>query len=314
MKYQIFKNEIMKKTKEFFGEQIKISLREVTKNNGIVLTGLTMSQKDINISPTIYLDSFYQDYCQGRSMDEIVKEIALTYSQSKMEEDFNMDFFTNYDKAKRNIVYKLVNYEKNRALLQDVPHRRFLDLAIVFYYIVEKEAFTRATILIQNSHLEMWKVSVDEIYGVASVNTPGRLKFTVSGMLEVLSELEEADTFHDKRCYEQECESLDDYMTKRVCKDDTDMYVLSNTDRLNGAVSILYGGVLEAFAKRMERNFFILPSSVHEVILIPDEKHVDKKLLEAMVRDVNMTQLDPEEYLSDTVYYYSIERKRVECL
>lgn len=318
MKYQIFKNQIMKKTKEYFHGQIHISLREVTRNNGIVLTGLTFSKKNINISPTIYLEGFYEEYCRGRSIDEIVQEIILIYSQSKMEENLKMDFFTNYDKAKTNIVYKLINYEKNAELLEDVPHRRFLDLAIVFYYILEKEEFSQATILIHNSHLDMWKVTADEIFGVASVNTPRLLKFTVSGMLEVLTELEEDEFCRCKnrggRCFGNECESLDDYMKNCVRLDETGMYVLSNTERLNGAVSILYSGVLESFAKKLGRDIFILPSSVHEVILIPDENNVEKKKLEEMVREVNMTQLEPEEFLSDTIYYYSTEGKKVVSL
>lgn len=318
MKYQIFKNQIMEKTREYFHEKVKVSLREVTKNNGIVLTGLTLSQKNINISPTIYLEEFYQEFCQGRAVEEIIEEIAIIYSQSKMEESLNMDFFTNYDKAKENIVYKLVNYEKNMGLLEDVPHRRFLDLAIVFYYILDGEDFSQATILIHNNHLDMWKVTADEIYGVASVNTSRLLKFTLNGMMEVLSELGEDEFCHCKnrggRCLGKECDSLDDYMKNCVRKDETGMYVLSNTERLNGAAAILYSGVLEAFAKKFGRNLFILPSSVHEVILIPDEKQVEKKKLEEMVRDVNMTQLEPEEFLSDTVYYYSTERKKVERL
>lgn len=318
MKYQIFTNHIMERMKEHFHEQITVSVREVSRNNGIVLTGLTFSQKNINISPTIYLDCFYEEYCQGRAIDEIVEEIKVIYAKSKMEENLNMDFFTNYDKAKTNIVYKLVNYEKNRGMLEDVPHRRFLDLAIVFYYILEREEFSQATILIRNNHLDMWNVTADEIYGVASVNTPKLLKYTVSGMLEVLAELDE-DSFcrcknRGGRCFGKECGSPEDYMKNCVRKDETGMYVLSNTERLNGAVSILYSGVLEAFANKLGQDFFILPSSVHEVILIPNDNHVEKKKLEDMVREVNMTQLEPEEFLSNTIYYYSTERKKVVSL
>ncbi len=318
MKYQIFKNQIIEKTKEHFHGEINISIREVTKNNGIVLTGLTFSKKNINISPTIYLDCFYEEYCRGKNIDEIVEEITMIYEQSKMKENLDMEFFTNYDKAKNNIVYKLINYEKNKGMLEDVPHRRFLDLAVVYYYVVEREEFSRATILIRNNHLDIWKVSPDEIYGVASVNTPRLLKYTVSGMLEVLSEWEEDVLCRCKnrrrRCYGKECGSPDDYMKNCVRKDETGMYVLSNTERLNGAVSILYSGVLEAFAKKLGKDFYILPSSIHEVILIPDENNIEKRKLEEMVHEVNMTQLEPEEYLSDTVYYYSTKCKKVVSL
>ena len=82
------------------------------------------------------------------------------------------------------------------------------------------------------------------------------------------------------------------------------LLVLTNSRRYLGAACILYRGVLERFAKKLGENLYILPSSVHEVILLPETKVNSSKNLLRMVMEVNRTQLAPEEVLSDTVYYY----------
>ena len=309
MRFHTFIFHVLQKIQEDMDKHVKITVCDVPKNNGIVLTGLTFTQDGINISPTIYLDKFYQEYEEGQSIEEIVGEIKKIYHQSKMEGDLNMDFFTNYENAKENIVYKLINYEKNRELLEDVPHRKYLDFAIVYYYLVNREEFSNASILIHNKHMENWGVDEKELFAVAKNNTPGLLPAHFCGMMEVLKELtEEKDSFLD-RILEERCMSDADEIKMlveiHIRKDETGMYVLSNESRLFGAVAMLYEGMLKKCANQLNADLYILPSSVHEVIVLADEGQIDKDKLEKMVREVNATQVEPEEFLSDFVYYFS---------
>ncbi len=309
MRFHTFIFHVLQKIQEDMDKHVKITVCDVPKNNGIVLTGLTFSQDGINISPTIYLDKFYQEYEEGQSIEEIVEEIKKIYHQSKMEGDLNMDFFTNYENAKENIVYKLINYEKNRELLEDVPHRKYLDFAIVYYYLVNREEFSNASILIHNKHMENWGVDEKELFAVAKNNTPGLLPAHFCGMMEVLKELtEEKDSFLD-RILEERCVNDADEIKMlveiHIRKDETGMYVLSNESRLFGAVAMLYEGMLKKCANQLNADLYILPSSVHEVIILADEGQIDKDKLEKMVREVNATQVEPEEFLSDFVYYFS---------
>lgn len=309
MRFHTFIFHVLQKIQEDMDEHVKITVCDVPKNNGIVLTGLTFTQDGINISPTIYLDKFYQEYEEGQSMEEIVEEIKKIYHQSKMEGDLNMDFFTNYENAKENIVYKLINYEKNRELLEDVPHRKYLDFAIVYYYLVNRKEFSNASILIHNKHMENWGADEKELFAVAKNNTPGLLPAHFCGMMEVLKELtEEKDSFLD-RILEERCMSDADEIKMlveiHIRKDETGMYVLSNESRLFGAVVMLYEGMLKKCANQLNADLYILPSSVHEVIILADEGQIDKDKLEKMVREVNATQVEPEEFLSDFVYYFS---------
>lgn len=309
MSFQTFIFHVLQKIQEETDKHVKITVCDIPKNNGIVLTGLTFTREDINISPTIYLDAFYQDYEEGKSIEEITEEIKEIYCCSKMEGDLNMDFFTNYESAKQNIAYKLVNYEKNREFLKDVPHRKYLDFAIVYYYLVDKKEFSNASILIHNKHMEHWGVDEKELYAVAKKNTPRLLPVSFCGMMEVLDELvmSEPDFLNrilEERRMEEEDE-LKMLLEIFIRKDETGMYVLSNKTRLFGAVVMLYEEVMESCAKQLDADLYILPSSVHEVILLADEGQIDKDKLEKMVREVNATQVGPEEFLSDFVYYFS---------
>lgn len=306
MKIHTFICHVLQKMQEELGEDIKVSLQDVTKNNGVVLTGLTFTQKNINISPTVYLEDFYEKYREGTAMEDIIKEIREIYEKSKLDKDIDMDFFTEYEKAKGRIVYKLIHYDKNRELLKNIPHREYLDLAIVYYYLVDMKEFANATILIHNKHLDYWKVDESELYRIATENTPRLLKMHFCGMMDVLKELTEEDFWlEDKEKGENDDNRV--FMEAHSEKDATGMYVLSNVSRLYGASAVLYEGVLEYCYERLDGNFFILPSSVHEVILVPDEGQVTREKLSQMVREVNATQVEEQEQLSDFVYYYNAE-------
>lgn len=310
MKIHTFICHVLQKMQEELGEELKVSIQDVTKNNGVVLTGLTFTQKSINISPTIYLEDFYEKYQEGTTMEDIIKEIREIYEKSKLDKDIDMKFFTEYEKAKGRIVYKLIHYDKNRELLKNIPHREYLDLAIVYYYLVDMKEFSNATILIHNKHLDYWKVSEEELYQLAVVNTPKLLKMHFCGMMDVLKELAEEDFWLENR---DKAPNEDDKVFMEVYseKDATGMYVLSNVSRLYGASAVLYEGVLEYCYERLGGNFFILPSSVHEVILVPDEGQVTREKLSQMVREVNATQVEEQEQLSDFVYYYNAENRGI---
>lgn len=315
MTFQEFMFHILQMMQEEMEGETEVSLREIVKNNGVMLNGLTFTKKEINISPTIYLEEFYREYKDGKTMDEIIEEIREIYYTGKPEHDVDMDFFTEYRRAKERIVYKLVNYEKNKEFLEHIPHRKFLDLAIVYYYLVDMKEFANATILIHNKHLECWEVGEEELYTHAKINTPALLKVNFCGMMEVLKEISEEDFFlEDFDKNEPDCvlNGENGYLLEmHVKKDETGMYVLSNFSRMYGATAILYEGVLETCAKQLNANLYILPSSVHEVILIPDEGQVTKEKLEQMVKEVNETQVEAQELLSDFVYYYSVETRGI---
>ena len=195
----------------------------------------------------------------------------------------DVSFFTEWENVKQRIIFRMVNYNANKELLNGVPHRRILDLAVVYHCLVESTPEADATILIHNHHMESWKVTEDVLFHAALENTPCLQKACVVNM-------------------EQVCQSM-------ISEKDSDLAVaksiniLTNTNRTNGAGVILYPNVLKEFAEEMGHDFYIIPSSIHETILLPMLGD-DWEALSQMVKEVNATQLAPEEVLSDHVYEY----------
>jgi len=123
------------------------------------------------------------------------------------------------------------------------------------------------------------------------------LKGRIDPLSEVIQEIFE-------ETLDSPAESLGDVCDIRVTDISEPMYVVSNTQRIYGAAVILYEGVLEAFAKKIGGDFYILPSSIHETLFIPANTGIEQEELLKMVREVNEKEVSPDEELSDHVYRY----------
>ena len=163
MDYSIFKECILEALTERFGDDCKIEYKEVLKNNGIRLDGLLVRFNNKSISPTVYVNDYYDRYVAGEDIDEIADHIAWLIKNNCLEDDFNPESLILFENIKDRIVYKLVNYEKNKDLLNTIPHKKFLDLAVVYYIAIKEDIFESASILINNSHLELWDKTMEDI-------------------------------------------------------------------------------------------------------------------------------------------------------
>lgn len=290
MTYQNFKQQICQTLQQELGSQATVTIQDIIKNNNTHLDGLTILTQTCNISPTIYLNQYFRQYEDGRPLPSICQDILRLYEENKPSQNIDITFFTDYDKVKSRIIFKLVNYEQNRELLKTVPHFRFLDLAVVFNCLLDSHATGSATILIHTHHLNFWGITRDDLYALALNNTPRLLKYDLRNMTDILKELLTG----------VDC---DDFVPQEACP----MYVLSNEHKLNGSVCILYQNLLKTFAEQLGSDLYILPSSIHEVLIIPACGKNSGQELTDMVREVNATQVAREEILSDHVYYFSRE-------
>ena len=284
MEYREFLENVRKEVESRYDSNVSVTLNHVMKNNGTELDGITIMEKDKNIAPTRYRE--------GVSLKAVVSEIIRIYNQNKNSININADYFENYENVRKTIVYKLVNYQKNKKLLEDVPYKRVLDLAVVFYCLIEQRKGVSATALIHNEHLRIWNVTEDEIYNDALKNTPVLLAGSIVPMSKILSEIAgTAPVDNDEKVCEYTGEDI--------------LYVLTNSSRVNGAACILYDNLLKKFANDVHSDLYILPSSVHEVIIVPKKNAFDKSELADMVREVNEQGVSQDEILSDNVYEYN---------
>ena len=183
MGYETFKEELLDHLRRILGDERKIRFQTVEKNNGIQEEALVLQEEGKRIAPTIYLREFFESWENGsRSMEEISREILWRNAHQEREVDFSLDSFENYEKARGQVYFKLINYEMNKVLLTKIPYIAYLDLAVVFYYRLEKGRFQGATMLIHNCNLEAWKINSRQLLEDAVMNTSRKLPYSFQGM------------------------------------------------------------------------------------------------------------------------------------
>ena len=293
------KKEFNEKIKEMIEQNLtseaKVHLQQVRKNNNVLLDGLIIQMPDSNVSPTIYMEPFFEMYKQGVDLESITTQILAVYYKGRPGKQLNLDFFTNFEKVKDRIAYRLVNAERNGELLKDIPHVLLEDLAICFYYAFYDEQLGEGSITIHNKHMEWWGTNHQELMRLAAENTPRLFGAEHKNMREVIT---------------QYCEDFPEYLAQEAHQ----FYVLTNNHKFNGAACMLYEGILEEMSKVMGGSFFIIPSSVHEIIMLKDTGKESAKDLHLMIKDVNEKHLVEEEVLSDYPYYYNHVLKKISCL
>lgn len=303
MTYETFKQQLTENLKEHFSVGTHISIRPISRNNHIVLDGLTILEPESNISPTIYLNHYFAEYQNGTSFASIQEQILHFYYGHCKIKHVDTSFFTNFDNIRSRIVYKLIHYNKNKELLKEVPHFPYLDLAIVFYCLVAESPYENASIPIYNEHLEYWHISKDTLLALARENTPLLLPFCCDSLADLI--LPVLDILPRKERPAAKA---------MLSEESVPMYVITNKQRQYGACCILYQDAMKKISKQLNDDLYILPSSIHEVIILPASATNSPQDLPHMVRDINMTEVSPEEILSDCVYYYNRKSCQISTL
>ncbi len=296
-----FVQNIRQAVEERLGEGFRVTLQTVRKNNNVLMKGLIISQEGKNISPTVYLDSYYRDYINGASEEDIVGSIIDAAEKGMPKSLVNLDFFTDFSAMESRICYRLIHAEKNRELLEEIPYIPFLDLAICFFYPFYHEEIGSGSITIRNSHMEKWGGSVQTLWERAERNTEMLYPAQCSPMSTLLMEL----------MGQKQPEEYVGSLPQKKSEGELQMLVLSNRQRMFGAGVVLYKDYLEQLADWFEDSFYILPSSVHEVILLSCRYQGEKGQLKRTIHEVNTTQVECQEVLSDSLYLYDRDAKQI---
>lgn len=284
MEYTEFKEELVKIVKERMEDTgMELFVQTVTKNNNTVKDALSYQKEGCNAAPVIYLDDMYKELGYGNEMEQIAEEIMDIFC-SRKDVDFG-DIWGEWDKVRSTITYKLVNYDMNEEMLKSVLHRKVMDLAFVPMLIVKEKGDGFFTTKLDERVLRHWKISEEELWIQVFSNLQEE-KFDVVSLDELLGSVP------------------DDKWTPNL------MYVLTNSKGINGAAGMLSVKTLEAFSKE-KGSFYILPSSVHEVLLVPDNIAMEESQLKEMVIDANRLVVSREERLSDEIYYYDARDGKV---
>lgn len=288
MVYETFLNNIQSLVQARFGSSADVSVRRVLKNNGLLLDGLTISSPLSKTAPTIYLNSYYEEAEEGMSLSAITDQIMLLCEENPALPDRLEESLHCFSCVRERIAYRLINARENQWLLSDVPYYPYLDLAIVFYLIVSENDDGQMTALIHQEHLDLWGVTKEELWILAEQNTLRLLPGRITPIETALAELDMLDPANPSGHQPA-----------------LPLYVLTNQKGINGASCILYPGILKDFAEQLQDDLFILPSSIHEVLLTPCSRSLPPDELNAMVSCINRTDVPIEDRLSDHVYCFS---------
>lgn len=297
MNYESFKNEVEKTFKDYLPEhfqEMELEVIPVNKVNGIK-DGLIMTgnfQEGKKVSPTLYINDMYEAYAQTGDFEKVM----LTAAERMVRgfEHISKTMKIDLENAKDNIVFQVVNTAWNEEMLQEIPHREFLDLSIIYRLIISVDDEGVMSTIVYNNLAQELGMKEEELFGCAAKNTCrifppsiGRMdEFVKEGLIDSGMSREEAD------------------MLSETMPENDMLYVITNTQKLNGACSILYENDIHELATKLGTDLYILPSSIHECIALSVDS-VELRDVVGMVETVNRTGVSADEQLSDHVYYYN---------
>ena len=274
--YEEFKKVLRQEVQKFMKEEVYV--QTVKKNNEQGKETLSFRAKEFNLIPSIHLKDLFEEFQSGKSMDECVMFVREVFGMNKQ---IQLDeVWGTWDEKKNLVRIRMINREWNRKQLEQIPHRIFCDLAVTFRieYPTGKRSIVGYDINYQT--LEYWGITEQELIETAFENLR-QTEYTICD-LELLGEPQKEQTSGRQ-------------------------YVMTNSNYFYGAAGILRTDLLSKFAEEHDCDFYILPSSVHECLFIPDSEEIPADELREMVREVNATQVEVEERLSDEVYYFEKE-------
>lgn len=257
------------------------------------LEGLTvrmMDRDDGRVAPTIYPEKAYEDYLNGTDIKDIVRNYAEIIDRSSPEFDLNS---LNAENARDHISFSLVNTKENEAWLKTVPHEEIGDLSAIPRWHLEDLPDGRASFVVTDQVAQNLQMTKEEILSIARENTENE-NFSVSGMSDTMAEILRGQGLSE------------DYIEEMVgpMRDDEKMYVITNDSRIDGSSCMLSDSTMQAAYERIGEDFYILPSSRHEVLAVPESAIERPEDLKEMVESVNATEVSKSDYLSDNVYRY----------
>ena len=283
--------------KKRLGDDRKIDFGMSSKNNGIKLLYVMIGKEEYsNNVPMIYLEPYMEMYFSGTSMSAVVDMLVRDYLQYSQTKNIDTSIFSDWETAKSSIFLKLINYEKNQEWLIDVPHVRFLDLAYIFYFVWEGQEFTEsATTVIHNRHMEAWGQTASSLYEISMKNTYKKENTSVASMSDLIQDITGESLIENSEVEDEQ----------------VPMTIVSNAKRIFGASMMGNIWLLKVLADSKGKDLYILPSSTHEIIVLPAEVENPVGEFKAIVQAVNQEQVSPEEFLSDEVYYFNREKQEV---
>lgn len=294
MNYNEFKEALKKEIEKRLERKAAVSFRTISKMNQVEKESIQIEKTGGKVSPVFSLEDLYGAYAVNEDFGKCVEEVLRIYEEESCVNEKEIPM--TWEEARERIQFRLVKKVWNEEMLKRTPYQEYLDFAVVFYVSLSQTEELRATITVTREMAEMWGVTETELWEAAKKNFE-KEAFFIETMESVLSELlgEEVPEIKES----QQGEGI--------------LYILSNRKREYGARAVLRTGELQRLADEQKTSFYLLPSSIHEWILCKDDGETDVHMMKEIVREINEDShiINPEECLSDSIYYYDREQNEV---
>lgn len=288
MEYKQFKEKLRREVQREVGAGAEVFFQKIKRNNQVRQEGMVVREKGDGISSILPVFELYGKYQESKSMRQAVTAVLKMLEEKPKILEKSLP--KTWAEARGKIHAELVYYEWNKDALENVPYQRFLNFAVVYRMEVPMLEECEAGMRVNYHLMEMWGITKEQLHKTAMENLENET-YQIRLISKVLGELMGT--------------------VSEMPEDTTGEYVLSNARCRYGAVGMLRKDILQGFSERIGGNFYILPSSVHELILVPEIFPICTKYLKAMVREVNEGTVIREEWLSEDVYYYDCEKHEV---
>lgn len=258
-------------------EEMEITFARINKQNRKGLHGCTLQLPGAAASPTFYFEDLYEAYVNGTAPEDIAESLIRYAGENNLDTIPGNIAIDDYECVRRNLGLVVIGEEKNREYLEDMIYKKVEDLALI-PIIFTNDHHGTGCIKVREGFLKYWGVTADEVMEEAILNAPKIMPPTFRQLNEILCSHDEEDN-------------------------EDELFVISNSYYAGGAAVAFYPGFLDCIGKALGKDLFILPSSVNELILVTDSGQ-DPEILLQIVKEVNRTQVEPGDVLTDAVYYY----------
>lgn len=300
-----------KKFMDFIKENIKeylpdafmdasVEIEETLKNNDLIRQGLMICRRGESITPKIYLEDYEKRYKKGESFEQILQEIAVLRVLLDCKDANILPEVMDYASLKQNLIFSMCDPELNRKKMQEYVHTPCGKYAAMYRLVTMTQEVSAASMPITKEHLKVWKITEEQLYK-DTIQAEKRRGFELMSSRELVKEI--------KNCYTDEPFEAANLLRSSENVPEDDSYVLSNRIKYLGAGAIMNNELLESIGRLLGRDYFILPFSVHELLIFPDVGNQSQEKLERRIWEINETENDPEEIFSYHAVFYDHDQK-----
>ena len=307
LNFKEFQEYIKSNVKDYLPENYKdadIQFTDVVKNNDVHLTGVLIKKENETLTPNIYINELYEKYSSGMNLDEIVGDIAdLRIEHDPPEEAQSIgSIFTNYEMVKQRLEIHLCDMELNRDKLKNQVYTEQGDFAATYHIKIGGDGMLRGSAAVTPNLLKGWGITEEQLREDSL-----RAEHSKGAVFTDIEELVAERTFGLKstNLLDKQKDVIDNEVG-------FSFYCLTSEEKRYGASMILQEDVMGKVSKLMGGDFYILPSSIHETLIVPTTTQMTLEDMSIMVQYVNKEAVEPEDKLSDKVQFYDSKEMVIE--